>query len=207
MNSICIDTSLGFCSVAIKKDKEIFYSISKDKSNQSEEIFPIIDKLLKEANLKISDIDNAFCSIGPGSFTGIRIGIAAVRGLAIAHKSLNLYGVSNMQLLASQSQLKNKLVILNAYREQVYIQKFIDMEPVSKIELLDIHEIDFGKEEIIADKSLEEIISKKISYGNINAKIMADYVENKEDYDNFDVCAPLYVRPPDAKPPKRMFDL
>lgn len=85
MKILGIDTSTKTLSVAIcDDDKIICETFINSTLNHSCTLMPTIDKLLNSANLKISDIDLFAVTSGPGSFTGIRIGISTIKGFALA---------------------------------------------------------------------------------------------------------------------------
>ena len=80
MKILSIDTSSSICSVAILEDNKLIKEISNNDSNtHSVKLMPQIEQILKETNLSLSDIDLLACDKGPGSFTGIRIGISTVK--------------------------------------------------------------------------------------------------------------------------------
>lgn len=80
MKILSIETSGKVCGVALAEDdKLIKEKIIEDENTHSVKLMPLLDELLKETNVKISDIDLFACDIGPGSFTGIRIGVSTVK--------------------------------------------------------------------------------------------------------------------------------
>ena len=82
MRILSIGTSSKNCTVAILEDKKIIKEINiNDGLTHSQNLLPTIDRLFKETSLDLSNIDYYACSIGPGSFTGIRIGVATVKGI------------------------------------------------------------------------------------------------------------------------------
>lgn len=84
MRILAIGTSGKNCTVAISEDKKLIKEINiSDGLTHSEKLMPSIDKILKETNFELQDMDAYAVSIGPGSFTGIRIGIATVKGLCL----------------------------------------------------------------------------------------------------------------------------
>jgi tRNA threonylcarbamoyl adenosine modification protein YeaZ len=202
---------MGFCSVSIINKGTSLYHKLDTRSTQSENLFSVIQKLLIESNLSINDIDTIVCSIGPGSFTGIRIAVAATRGIKLARPQINIFGITNTQLLlASTKTDMPKIVLLNAYRDQLYLQQFSKNN--SDIELVDIenfqnfYQQNINEYEFVADATLKNILDNKIFFVEINAKLISDYVL-KYGFKNLDDCIPKYIRLPDAIPPKRMFDL
>ena len=84
MRILAIGTSGKNCTVAISEDKRLIKEINiTDGLTHSEILMPSIDRLLKETRLSLKDIDAYAVSIGPGSFTGIRIGVSTIKGLCL----------------------------------------------------------------------------------------------------------------------------
>ena len=82
---LAIDTSSEFLSIAVTNDeKEIASYHRRAHMRHSARLIPVIDKVLKDSRLKISKVDGFAISIGPGSFTGLRIGVTTVKMLAFA---------------------------------------------------------------------------------------------------------------------------
>ncbi len=80
MKILSIDTASSICSVALLEDKKVIKEIKNDDSNtHSVKLMPQIEQILKETNLTLNDIDLLACDKGPGSFTGIRIGISTIK--------------------------------------------------------------------------------------------------------------------------------
>lgn len=100
MKILSIDTSSNICGVAILENQKIIKEISLDNGlTHSESLMPTIDKIFKETNLQLKDIDLIVCDKGPGSFTGIRIGVSTAMAFS---DSLNIAtcGVSSLEALA-----------------------------------------------------------------------------------------------------------
>lgn len=82
MKILAVDTSAVCASVGITEDGKILSESSINTGlTHSRTLLPMIDSALKNAELDIEDMDFFACSVGPGSFTGIRIGVAAIKGL------------------------------------------------------------------------------------------------------------------------------
>lgn len=100
MKILSIDTASNLCTVAVlENEKCIKEIIVNDARNHSEKIMPVIEQALLESNLTLQNIDLIVCDKGPGSFTGIRIGV----GTVLAFKdSLNIpcIGISSLEALA-----------------------------------------------------------------------------------------------------------
>ena len=103
MKILSIDTASNLCTVAVlENEKCIKEIIVDDARNHSEKIMPVIEQALLESNLTLQNIDLIVCDKGPGSFTGIRIGV----GTVLAFKdSLNIecIGISSLEALAYNS--------------------------------------------------------------------------------------------------------
>lgn len=100
MKILAIDTSSNLCSVAILEDTNLIKKIELDNGlTHSETLIPLIKQILEETNLKLKDIDLLVSDVGPGSFTGIRIGVATCKAFS---DSLNIptIGISALEVLA-----------------------------------------------------------------------------------------------------------
>ncbi|MBR6668703.1 MAG: tRNA (adenosine(37)-N6)-threonylcarbamoyltransferase complex dimerization subunit type 1 TsaB [Clostridia bacterium] len=85
---LAIDTSGPVCGVAVMKDGAIVYEASAiNKMTHSVNLLPMIDTALQSAGMAVADLDRVAVVSGPGSFTGVRIGVSTVKGLAHAHNT------------------------------------------------------------------------------------------------------------------------
>ena len=123
MKILSIDTSSSICSVAILEDTKIIKEMHNfSEKEHSETLMPMIDELFKTTKLSLGNIGLIACSVGPGSFTGIRIGIATVKALAEVH-NIPVVGVSSLEALAYQVTSSSKSYIgslIDARNNQVY---------------------------------------------------------------------------------------
>ena len=182
MNILGIDTSTKQANVCIKKENEIFNKSIDNEITHSEKLLPLIDETLKEANLKLSDMTHLACSIGPGSFTGIRIGIATIKAFA---KVLNapIFSVSSLDILAyTNTDISSDYVIsmLDAKNSRVYYSMYkvnkLDNE-VCVLEQL----IDYSND--VIDIALEKISNVVLNLDittQYSLKITGDCVSNYE---------------------------
>lgn len=100
MKILAVDTSSKLCSVAILEDTNLIKKLELDNGlTHSETLMPLIQQILKECNLTLNNIDLLVSDIGPGSFTGIRIGVASCKAFS---DSLNIpcVGISSLEVLA-----------------------------------------------------------------------------------------------------------
>lgn len=122
MKILSIECSATPCSVAIVENSKIIASSFVNvKLTHSQTLMPMIENILKSAMIDINDIDAFAVSHGPGSFTGIRIGISAIKGLAAPNKK-KCIGVSTLCALAENYKNTNCVVcaVMDARCNQLY---------------------------------------------------------------------------------------
>ena len=122
MKVLAIDTSGANCSVAIMDEEKVVcdFNLSIGKTH-SETLLPMVDELCKTSKIDLSDVDVFACGIGPGSFTGLRIGIATIKGFALAQNK-PVIGVSTLEALANNIAAFDGLIcsVLDARNNNVY---------------------------------------------------------------------------------------
>ena len=122
MRILGFDTTAKYLSVAIAEDEKILVSVHEEVGiKHSALLLPKIKELLKSQNLRIRDIDVIAISIGPGSFTGLRIGVAIAKALALS-VGMKIVSVPTMDVIASNYADKgDKLVpLLDARKNMIY---------------------------------------------------------------------------------------
>ncbi len=122
MNILAIDSSAKAASAAVVSEEAVLASFHLDvKLTHSQTLMPMCQQVLACAGLTMEDIHGIAVSKGPGSFTGLRIGMAAVKGLAFA-KNLPCVGVSTLKSLAYNLQGFEGIAcaVMDARRNQVY---------------------------------------------------------------------------------------
>ncbi len=122
-----IETATTNCSVSISKDGEtlVLKEDYSSKYSHAERLHVYIDEVLKEAKVKRSDLDAIAVSQGPGSYTGLRIGVSAAKGLCYALDK-PLISVSTLEALAHQVNIEPGVIVpmLDARRMEVYSAVF-----------------------------------------------------------------------------------
>jgi tRNA threonylcarbamoyladenosine biosynthesis protein TsaB len=119
---LSLDTSSPSGSVAVLRDQALIGVIStRGEENYSSRMFRHLEFLLNDLSLKLAQFDLFAVSAGPGSFTGLRVGLTAAKGWAEVYKK-PVAGVSALQAVAIQSSAKTSVVVpvLDARRGQVY---------------------------------------------------------------------------------------
>lgn len=138
MKILSIETASEMCSVAILEDNKILKEINLENGNtHSQNLMPLISKILEETKLQLNDIDLFACDNGPGSFTGIRIGIATLK----AFRDVTLkpvISVSSLKALAYNVKDFNTdfiCSIIDAKNDNVYYGIFTyNNESIIKVE-------------------------------------------------------------------------
>jgi tRNA threonylcarbamoyladenosine biosynthesis protein TsaB len=122
---LALDTSSEVVSIAIVRGDEMMSALSrKAERRESERLWSDIDKILGNVGMKIQDINLYGVSIGPGSFTGLRIGLAAVKGFALATKA-PVIGVTSLEASAMGVPSGSSVcALVNAHADDVYSQLF-----------------------------------------------------------------------------------
>jgi len=145
MKILAVDTSANVATAAVVSDgKLICESILNHKKTHSEKIMPMIDELLHDSETKISEIDLFAVANGPGSFTGLRIGVAAMK--ALAHSTNKpIIGVSTLEALAYSVPWCEHIIIpiMDARRNSVFTASYIwdeEFHALSEIESMTIEE-------------------------------------------------------------------
>ena len=104
MKLLAIDTSGKVASAAVTDGSVLLAEKSVyTKLTHSQIILPMVQQLLDDCGLALSELDGVVCAKGPGSYTGLRIGIAAVKGIVMGCESLKCAGVSTLEALAWNS--------------------------------------------------------------------------------------------------------
>ena len=217
---LAIDTATKIGSVALYDDKigvigEINLYV---KVNHSNVIMDAVNSLFKLSRLTIKDVDRIAVTIGPGSFTGIRIGTAIAKGLAYSLKK-PIVGVNELDVLAHMGENREDIIVplIDARKERVYFSKYryidnilLREEEYKDGELRDVLEDLKGKKvtfigdgAIVNEKLINEILEKdynifskanSIPRAGVAAQISLHLPE-----DNLYTLEPLYVNKSQAE--------
>lgn len=129
MRILAFDTALGACSAALWRDGEVLARrLEVMARGQSEALVPMVVAVMEEAGVAFGALDRLAVTVGPGSFTGLRIGLAAARGMALA-ADLPVVGVTTLAAVARgvdprAREGRSLLVALDAGRPDLYVQAF-----------------------------------------------------------------------------------
>ena len=125
MRLLAIDTATERCSVALRLDGRVIERVSEQPRGAADLVLPMVEAVLKEAGVRLADLDGIAYGRGPGAFTGVRIGVGVVQGLAFG-AGLPTVGISNLAAVAQQVARPGDriLVCMDARMEQVYWSTF-----------------------------------------------------------------------------------
>lgn len=130
MRVLAIDTALAACSAAVL-DTVLGRVIAAESEpmvrGHAEALIPLIARVMRRAEVAFADLDRVAVTVGPGSFTGLRVGISAARGIALSAGKPAL-GVSTLSAFAAPHLAEDKTVrviaVIDARHEHVYLQVF-----------------------------------------------------------------------------------
>lgn len=125
---LAIDASTEACSVALQINEQVISRFELCPQSHSLLLLPMVDEVLKEAGVKLTELDGLIFGRGPGSFTGVRIGIGVAQGLALSAQ-LPVVGVSTLQAMAQLAFDKHDqekvLSVIDARMSEVYSGYFV----------------------------------------------------------------------------------
>jgi len=124
---LALDTSTEACSVALQLGEQILTLDEVCPQQHSKRVLPMVQQLLSDAGLTLAQLDGLVFGKGPGSFTGVRIGVGVAQGLAFG-ADLPVYGVSTLAAMAQaayrQHQAHQVIAAIDARMSEVYIASF-----------------------------------------------------------------------------------
>ena len=133
MKILGIDTTTARLCLGLYVDGKFYeYSLQVGRS-LSALLVPTIRRVISAVGLKISDIDYFACGLGPGSFTGMRIGLATIKGLSVV-KNKPVIGISTLDILAKNANVSDRLIVtaLDAKRSLIYCSSYKHEQGICK---------------------------------------------------------------------------
>lgn len=136
---LALDTALETCSAALVRGGQVLAARSEPMARgHQERLAPLVDELAREAGIAFAEVDRIGATRGPGSFTGLRVGLAFAKGLGFA-LGRPVIGIGTLQALAAATPGAAAAVI-DARRGQIYVQAFRDGAPLNPPEALTVEE-------------------------------------------------------------------
>jgi tRNA threonylcarbamoyladenosine biosynthesis protein TsaB len=221
MTILAFDTSLAACSAAILPSGGAapIQRIQRMERGHAEALFPMIEAVMAEAGCGFADLTRLAVTVGPGSFTGVRAGVAAARGFALAAR-LPVVAATSLEVMAlgavRQSNAAERAggfaVAHDARREEFYVQSFTaEGVPLSAPQLCGLSEaaeaLPHGAS-LVAGSGAAAIADEAARRGRRLRAAFADLLPEAGDLAAIAAArspesrplAPVYLRAPDAKP-------
>ena len=160
MKILSVSTATNFLTISLNEDEKVIKQVEeKDQRNHSEHLDPMIDKLLKDCNLSLKQIDRLAVAIGPGSYTGLRIGITTMKMFAsILNKEI--VGISTLQALAANKQAADSLTLacLDARNNNFFAGAYVNGEAVIADGHYSFEALLEELKKVLAEKNIQKLI-------------------------------------------------
>ncbi len=217
MNLLAINTSAIEADLALLAGNKKIFKKFDSNLRHSESVMPGIDEVLSEACLKVEDLDGIAIVVGPGSFTGIRIGISIVKGFETVFPSLKKIDINSLELMSMEflkainsNKLKTKEInefvcVINALSEKFFLQKFnSSFEKLGEPQLCEQNEVKKNKNIIclkndnlefatvnvsFSPQTLLEMSIKKFEMGEFVTDIKPLYLRNSQAEESLKLCS------------------
>ena len=128
---LALDTATEACSAALLHQDHITFEDELSPRTHTQRILPMVDGLLKNANLSIKEVDYLAFGRGPGSFTGVRVGVGVAQGLALGAE-LKVVPISNLTTMAEQAYQElgatEVIALIDARMNEVYFSQLVRTE-------------------------------------------------------------------------------
>ena len=122
-----IETATKQCSVSVSNNNELIAlrELAEENFNHAEKLHVFIEEVMTESNIKLSDLNAVSVSKGPGSYTGLRIGVSTAKGLCYA-LDIPLIAIDTLQIIAKQIQISEGIIqpMIDARRMEVFTASF-----------------------------------------------------------------------------------
>ncbi len=132
MLTLAFTSSTGQVGIAVAENERVLArAVSADERRHAEDVTPLMVEVLAEADVALADLDRLAVDVGPGRFTGLRVGLATVRGLAMA-LGCGVVGVSSLELLAAAEPEECVVAVIDARRREVFQQIWQGPQPLAE---------------------------------------------------------------------------
>lgn len=214
MLSLAVTTSTAVVGVAVGRagaplDGSVLRQVTTDRRH-AEELTPLLQAVLDEAGVAVAEIEQFVVDVGPGRFTGLRVGLATVRTLALA-TGRPVVALTSMEILAGAEQERPLLAVVDARRAEVFQQRFALDGPVGDAVVgrpEDLAEAGTENESALTDKDLvvvgdgadryREIYGTGVRPGRVpSAAVMISMSRDRPARRGTEIT-PLYLRDPDV---------
>ena len=189
MTTLAFDCSTGVGSLALLHEDKLYAKELLEPGTQAAQLVSSIKELCAEAGCQVTDITEAFCPVGPGSFTGIRISLTVARILDFTTDA-TVKGVHTLDAFALSHDADNFTVATRAGKGEAYCQTYANREPQGEVTLVPL------------DDAKADIGNVENSTTHLKAPDMRVLAQMYERLTRTFPLEPIYVRAPDAEPAK-----
>ena len=189
---LCLETTTNICSVGLFKDSKSLIIKENDDKSHSSVLALFVEQIFNESKFNINEIDAIAISVGPGSYTGLRIGMSFVKGIAYS-LSKPIIPIDTIDSLNTKITELNYLIAIHAYSNNYYLQEFKDKVKYGKPKFVSVDEIDKNKNIYGYSSKKEKFIERikpnaeriaKLAFKNYNKYIVKDIKLVKPNYIN-----------------------
>lgn len=204
MKGLCVNTSSNVAQVClINGMNEQNVAI---KSPHSENLMPEIDRLLNEQDLLVTDFDTLGVAVGPGSFTGVRIGVSVIKAMSVVNKSAKLVSITSFDVISQNVKDFNYIVVLDSGNPDRLVAQYEKSKLVKMWSMQDneINEYALNNQlNIYASKLEQEKLSglnaNFIEISNDSLSMVFQNKCAKKEYVELNSLAPVYIKPSQAE--------
>jgi tRNA threonylcarbamoyladenosine biosynthesis protein TsaB len=220
MNVLALDTSMGACSAAVLLHgggaETLFSRYELMSRGHAEALMPMTAEVMKEAGLSFGEVHTIAATLGPGSFTGVRIAIAAALGLALG-TPVKLFGTDSLSVMARMALVEGLMqdpfaVAVDARRGMLYLAHFeangarregpLLIGPDDAVTKLPtaLHTVVGSGAELLAEAAARcgKRLKAMLPELQPSASALAEIAYSSEE--TFSTLRPFYLRSPDARP-------
>jgi tRNA threonylcarbamoyladenosine biosynthesis protein TsaB len=213
MNLLAFDSAQAACSAAVRRDSTLAARrFARMERGHAEALMPMIVAVLEDAGIGFPALDAVAVTIGPGSYTGIRVGLAAAKGIALA-RGIPLIGVTTLEAVARAAHDQRPgapvLVVLETKRADLYVQGFAaDLAPLAPPLAIAPEAVRVPHGALIAGDGalrikphIEGRSDLTFAHGDgiVDAAVVAEIAAERG---ASGPVSPLYLRPPDVTMPR-----
>lgn len=166
MNLLAFDTALGGCSLGLLVGDRFVAREVETARDQARILIPLMEEMVAEAGIGFADLDAIVSTVGPGSFTGLRLGLSTARSLGLALDK-PVHGITTLSVVARHAaeeagaESDPILVVLETKRTDYYVQLFDGcgqaQTPPQALELTAVHDLIAGKRVTLAGDAVTRI--------------------------------------------------
>jgi len=212
MTILAVDTSTLHAGACLWRDGRVLAERRRLVTTHSEALLAMIDELFVEASVAPADVDAIACGAGPGSFTGLRIGLATAKGLCFA-LAKPLVMVSSLAALAARAPDGRVCATIDALKGEVYAGRFdvqggvpaldgaeVVLAPAKLVPLLDGADVLVGSGAHVINRLIDfRVLDEEAGPRASDVARLAALRAARGDYDDLASAAPAYIRPSEAE--------